>query len=134
MRLTFPRIARPLAVTIALLSCTENGPVGPTLNTSLRFNVAGSSQSVVISQVYGGGGNAGATIRNDFIEIFNNGIDAVDLTGWSLQYGSAAGIFNLSPNVPTPLSGTLAPGHYLLIQEAAGTGGTISLADRKSVV
>lgn len=128
MRLTVPRIVRPLALTIALLSCTENGPAGPTLNTSPRFNVAGSSQSVVISQVYGGGGNSGATIRNDFIEVFNNGIDAVDLTGWSLQYGSTAGNFNSSPNVPTPLSGTLAPGHYLLIQEFAGAGGTISLA------
>ena len=26
---------------------------------------------VVISQVYGGGGNAGATLTNDFIELFN---------------------------------------------------------------
>jgi hypothetical protein len=26
-----------------------------------------------ISQVYGGGGNAGATLRNDFIEVFNAG-------------------------------------------------------------
>ena len=28
--------------------------------------------AVVISQVYGGGGNSGATLQHDFVEIFNN--------------------------------------------------------------
>ena len=28
---------------------------------------------LVISQIFGGGGNSGAPFRNDFIEIFNNG-------------------------------------------------------------
>ena len=28
-----------------------------------------------ISQVYGGGGNAGSTLKNDFIEVFNRGND-----------------------------------------------------------
>lgn len=46
---------------------------------------------VVISQVYGGGGNSGATYQNDFIELFNNGASAVDISGWSLQYTSATG-------------------------------------------
>ena len=40
---------------------------------------------VVISQVYGGGGNSGATLKNDFIEIFNRGSAAVDVTGWPVQ-------------------------------------------------
>jgi hypothetical protein len=31
------------------------------------------SPDVVVSQVYGGGGNSGATYRNDFIELFNRG-------------------------------------------------------------
>ncbi len=31
---------------------------------------------VVISQVYGGGGNSGATLKNDFIELFNAGASA----------------------------------------------------------
>jgi DNA/RNA endonuclease G (NUC1) len=128
MRLPRLRSVRPIVVTLALLSCTENGPVGPNLDTSARFNTQGTSQSVVISQVYGGGGNSGATIKNDFIEIFNNGNDAVNLAGWSLQYASSAGNFNASPNVPTPLSGSLAPGQYLLVQEAAGAGGTVNLS------
>ncbi|MBA3646537.1 MAG: lamin tail domain-containing protein, partial [Gemmatimonadaceae bacterium] len=124
MRLPSLRRLRPIAVTLALLSCTENGPVGPRVDVTARLNAQGTSQSVVISQVYGGGGNTGATYKNDFIEIFNNGSDAVDLTGWSVQYGSAANNFSLK----TTLTGTIPPGKYLLIQEAAGTGGTLSLS------
>jgi len=33
--------------------------------------VRGVCTDLVISQVYGGGGNSGAPFRNDFIEIFN---------------------------------------------------------------
>ena len=46
---------------------------------------------VAISQVYGGGGNAGATLKNDFIEVFNRGTSAVNLAGWSVQYASSGG-------------------------------------------
>ena len=79
-----------------------------------------AASPVVISQVYGGGGNSGATIKNDFIEIFNRGDVAVNLTGWSVQYASAAGA---SWQV-TKISGSpvLQPGQYYLVQEAAGTG------------
>jgi len=78
---------------------------------------------VVISQIYGGGGNAGATLKNDFIEVFNRGTSAVDMTGWSVQYAAATGT---SWQV-TNLSGTLQPGQYYLIQEALGAGGTQNL-------
>lgn len=46
---------------------------------------------VVISQIYGGGGNTGATYRNDFIEFFNRGNAAVNLNGYSVQYASSTG-------------------------------------------
>ena len=49
-----------------------------------------ASPGVVISQVYGGGGNAGAPYTNDFIELFNRGSVPVDLSAWSLQYTSAS--------------------------------------------
>jgi len=71
---------------------------------------------VLISQVYGGGGNSGAQYKNDFIELFNAGSSAVDLTGWSVQYASSSG----TTWAVTPVSGTLQPGQYLLVQEAAG--------------
>ena len=41
------------------------------------------STTVVISQVYGGGGNTGATYTNDFIELFNRGTSSASLNGWS---------------------------------------------------
>ncbi|HEY8183272.1 MAG TPA: Ig-like domain-containing protein [Thermoanaerobaculia bacterium] len=83
-----------------------------------------TSPNVVISQVYGGGGNSGATFKNDFIELFNRGTSPVSLAGWSVQYASAGG--TTWTNI-TPLSGMIAPGHYFLIQEAAGAGGTTPL-------
>src|SRR5688572_13082938 len=52
--------------------------------------VAGAQAQVVVSQVYGGGGNSGATLKSDFIELRNNGATAVNLAGWSVQYASAA--------------------------------------------
>ncbi|MDT5122812.1 MAG: hypothetical protein QOC96_2294 [Acidobacteriota bacterium] len=85
--------------------------------------VPAASTTIVISQVYGGGGNSGATYRSDFIELFNRSASSVDVTGWSVQYSSAGG----TTWQTTTLSGTIAPGHYYLIQEAAGSGGTTSL-------
>jgi predicted extracellular nuclease len=87
------------------------------------------SPDIVISQVYGGGGNSGATYTHDFIELFNRGNTSVSLAGWSVQYASATGTgnFGSATNSITPLSGTLAPGQYLLIQEAQGSGGTTAL-------
>jgi len=88
------------------------------------------SPDIVISQVYGGGGNSGATYTHDFIELFNRGSSSVSLAGWSVQYASATGTGNFGANAGqlTELpSVSLAPGQYLLIQEAAGTGGTTAL-------
>lgn len=83
-----------------------------------------ANSQVVISQVYGGGGNTGATFRNDFIELFNRGTSPVNLSGWSVQYASSAG----SSWAKTDLTNvTLAPGQYYLIQQAQGTGGTVAL-------
>lgn len=84
-----------------------------------------SSNGVVISQAYGGGGNSGATYTHDFVELFNGGSAAVDLTGWSVQYASAAGSsWSGQTNLPAVV---LQPGQYLLIQEAAGSGGSTAL-------
>jgi hypothetical protein len=76
--------------------------------------------TAVVSQVYGGGGNSGALYTHDFVELFNPGSQGVSLAGWSVQYASAAG----STWLVTNLSGTLAPGRYYLVQQAAGTGGS----------
>ncbi|UOR03596.1 lamin tail domain-containing protein [Hymenobacter aerilatus] len=70
------------------------------------------SSSIVISQVYGGGGNTGATYKNDFVELFNRGNTTVDLNGWTVQYAASTGAFSAS----LALTGTIAPGRYYLVQ------------------
>ncbi|GGL98986.1 lamin tail domain-containing protein [Nakamurella endophytica] len=79
------------------------------------------SNGLVIDEVYGGGGNSGASYTRDFVELQNRGTEPVDLTGWSIQYhsGSATGSWQV-----TPLTGTVAPGGYLVVAEAQGAGGT----------
>jgi hypothetical protein len=83
------------------------------------------ASTVVISQVYGGGGNSGATYRNDFIELYNRGTTPVDVTGWSVQFALVTDSFGAVS--PTNLSGIIQPGHYYLIQEAAGANVTTSV-------
>ena len=83
---------------------------------------------LVISQVYGAGGNTGAVLQNDYVELFNRGSVDVPLGGLSIQYASATGTgaFGANTSAITPLSGTLAPGRYLLVREAGGaTGGAV---------
>jgi uncharacterized protein len=74
------------------------------------------SSGVVISQIYGGGGNSGASYRNDFIELFNRDSNGVTLNGWSVQYAAAAG----TNWQVTLLTNTIAPGGYYLIQQSSG--------------
>ncbi|WP_445526090.1 lamin tail domain-containing protein [Streptomyces cyslabdanicus] len=84
------------------------------------------SADAVISEVYGGGGNSGATLTNDFIELANAGGGDLDLSGYSVQYLSG----NPGPTTKwqaTPLTGTLAGNGRYLIQEAPGAGGTAAL-------
>lgn len=80
---------------------------------------------IVISQVYGGGGNAGAPYGNDYIELFNATSSPQSLSGYSLQYASATGtsyqVFAL------PQGATLAPGHFYLVEAAAGAGEAAAL-------
>ena len=47
--------------------------------------------NLVISQVYGGGGNSGASYTHDFVELFNRGTVSESLSGMSVQYTSATG-------------------------------------------
>ncbi len=86
-----------------------------------------SSSGIVISQVYGGGGNSGATIKNDFVEIFNAGSAEVDIGDWSVQYASVTGTSWQVTKIP---AGTkLGAGRYLLISQAAGSNGTALVGD-----
>lgn len=102
------RFAIGLAVVCAVVQIGSRG----------RLHAYGTG--VVISQIYGAGGNVGAVLDSDYIELYNPGPDPVNLAGWSVQYASATGS---TWNNRTNLSGTIQPGHYFLIQESKGTNG-----------
>ena len=105
------------------LEAADGLPLGAPYEMSSGFTVAGGcgAQAVVISQIYGGGGNSGATYDQDFVELHNRSASAVDLTGWSLQYASATG--TSWGNQRTVLSGTIPAGGYTLIGLATGSEG-----------
>ncbi|WP_333733925.1 endonuclease/exonuclease/phosphatase family protein [Streptomyces sp. IBSBF 3010] len=103
------------------------GAVAVTLSaTALPAAFAAPSATAVISEVYGGGGNSGATLTRDFIELANAGSAAYGLDGLSVQYlpgaPSAGSLWQVSA-----LTGSVAPGGRYLVAEAAGTGGTVAL-------
>ena len=127
MRLYPARAALAVVLGAAVLSCKDS-PTSVKMPRAASFDVttaAATRPQIVISQVYGGGGNSKAPLKNDYIELFNPGSDSVDLTGWSVQYASASGSF--SQTLTTPLSKKLGPGNYYLVQEAAGANDTTAL-------
>ncbi|WP_371496148.1 endonuclease/exonuclease/phosphatase family protein [Kitasatospora sp. NBC_00374] len=87
---------------------------------------AAPSADAVIAEVYGGGGNSGATLKNDFIELANKGGAAFGLADFSVQYISASPGPTSAWSV-TPLTGSIAPGGRYLVAGAAGAGGTVDL-------
>lgn len=102
------------------------------LSSFLLISAYAQTNHLVISQVYGAGGNSGALFRNDFVELYNPTASAINISGWSLQYAGAA-----SDNWHTgkvDLSGTVAPGKYFLIQLASGgsIGATLPAPDLAS--
>lgn len=78
---------------------------------------------VVISQIYGGGGNINTQLKNDFVELFNRSATPISLEGWSVQYASSTGV----TYQVTPLHGSVAAYSYYLVHESSGGGGTIDL-------
>jgi len=115
------RAPRPLVAGLAGLAVTLSGLA--VVSTAAPAQAV--SPDLVISQVYGGGGNAGAPFTNDYVELYNRGDQPVSLDGKSLQYTSATGTGNFGANsgLLTELSGTVEPGAHFLVQEAGGATG-----------
>jgi len=86
-----------------------------------------STSGVVVSELYGGGGNSGATFRNDYVELFNTGASPVDLSSWTVQYATSTG----TSWQATPLSGAIAAGGHYLVQLASNgaTGSALPTPD-----
>ncbi|MFT3711561.1 MAG: lamin tail domain-containing protein [Archangium sp.] len=88
------------------------------MNTTTFTGAAGAvcSPGLVISALYGAGGNSGATYTYDFIELHNRTAAAIDLSGWSIQYGATAG----TTWTAAPLTGIVPADGYFLIRGAPG--------------
>jgi len=84
--------------------------------------ISNTTTKLVISQIYGGGGNTSATYVNDYVELFNPGSSAATVAGWSVQYASASGTSWTVVN----LSGAIPAGQYYLVR--LGTGGSVGAA------
>jgi predicted extracellular nuclease len=107
-------VATAIASAVALLA----GAVPATANTA--------GDGLVISQIYGAGGNSGAVLNSDYVELFNPTGSPLSLSGWSIQYTSATGTGNFGatstqltelPNV------SIGAGQYYLVRESSGANG-----------
>jgi trimeric autotransporter adhesin len=79
-----------------------------------------SQNTVVISEVFGGGGGATTPFKNDFVELYNPTNVEIDMTDWSVQYNSATGT---NAYQLTSFSGKIKAKSYFLIQLGGGTAG-----------
>jgi MYXO-CTERM domain-containing protein len=97
-----------------------------------------AASELVISQVYGAGGNAGgeagpAPFTHDYVELFNRGARPVVLDGKAILYAPQHG--NFSRGKVTKLRGKpLQPGEHFLVQlsSSGGTEGESLKADQEA--
>ena len=103
----------PVLLVVAALTASATATVG----------TASNPDDLLITQVYGGGGEPDSTWSSDFVELTNRGDESVDLSGWSLQYADARS----AQWSALRLSSTVPPGgHYVI----AGTAGRVIGAAR----
>jgi len=121
---------RFLACAAAMTGCVSPPAASTDLDLGVLEPALAASTPLVIHEVYGGGGNTGAPLTHDFIELLNRSSAAVSLAGLSLQYASASGPTLMGANsaLITELPDVeLLPGQFFLVQEAQGTAGTAGL-------
>jgi len=83
------------------------------------------STGLVISQVYGGAGcGTSGCLKNDYIELYNQGTTAIDVTGWSVQYSSQ---FGSTWSVTALTSVMIRPGQFYLVAERFDANGGSSI-------
>ncbi|MFF2832187.1 ExeM/NucH family extracellular endonuclease [Cellulosimicrobium cellulans] len=87
-------------------------------------SAAPDGSGLVINEAYLSGGSANAPYTHKFVELYNPTQAAIDLSGMSLQYRSATGTGAFTG--VTPLTGTVAPGGYFLVQ--GGSNGSTGAA------
>ncbi len=117
-------ITYKVRVTVGAQGATDNTPLGAAVTQAAGFTtrLSPASTGVVIAQVYGSGGLAGATYVNDYVVLHNRSGAAIDIGGWSLQYqveNANTWAVNALPAPPV----SLAAGAYYLVK--LGSGGAV---------
>jgi predicted extracellular nuclease len=90
------------------------------LLVAIVFAFSWSYGEIVINEIYGGGGNSSAPFNQDFVELFNNGTDAVDISGFQLKYATGRR-FRTIATIPT--STILGAGEFYVVGGANGAIG-----------
>ena len=100
------------------------GSVTSSPAATLTVSPITSSGTVVISEVYAGGGKTGAPYKYDYVVLKNISANPVSINGWSLQHDKV-GVWQTPFALP---NATLPAGGYYLIQcyndGSAGTNGS----------
>ncbi|MDP3575011.1 MAG: lamin tail domain-containing protein, partial [Archangium sp.] len=102
-------------VTVANTVTDSRGTAVGSGNTATFTGLAAPvcNSGLVISAIYGGGGNTNATYTHDYVELKNRTAAPINLAGWSLQYASSAGT-NFSTTIP--LTGTIPANGYFMLR------------------
>ena len=96
------------------------------------LGISANAQDVVISQIYGAGGNKGSIYKRDYVVLHNNTANPIDMSNWSIQYAPAKAATGQTPNpwslAVFPTGTTIAAyGNFLVGLGSNGEGGTFNL-------
>jgi hypothetical protein len=101
--------------------------MGADFTQPLGFTARATCPSdLVISQVFGASGGAGAAASADFIELHNVGAAPISLAGFALQISAATSTTWTAQSLPAV---TVPAGGYFLVQQAIGGGAPLANAD-----
>ena len=125
-------MAGTYSVTVTVSGCTSAaGTTTVTVNSALVVgSVSGIAtpiygSNLVISQLYCGGGNTGATYTTKFIELYNPTASSISLNGWSLTYINSGGTKN---KVPLSTASIPSGKYYLIALGSGSTGATLPVS------
>ncbi|MEO5851208.1 MAG: ExeM/NucH family extracellular endonuclease, partial [Nocardioides sp.] len=104
------------------MATTALGLVTSVLALGLGAPTQAASTGLVISEVYGAGGNANASYTHDYVELYNPTASSISLASMSVQYRSSTSTAAPSAGGVSSLAsaGSVAPGDSFVIQLATG--------------
>lgn len=93
---------------------------------AISVSPASAANAVRISQIFGAN-SASNAYQADFVELFNNSGTAIDIGGWSLQYGGSTNTSGFQTNnvFQFPVGTTIQPCGYFLVQCASTATGLL---------